>query len=457
MDWNQRFVVLDIETTGLNYEYWDEPTEIAAIEIINKKITGNKKHFYLKPYKKINEDFLNKVFGKKLIKQYKEKSFDLLVTKNEKELEKNPKNKEQLLLKEEINKVKEESSNMLKNINNGKNKRYVLPELREFIGDSIIIGHNVTFDINFLNFWNNELGINLYTNYICTFKNFKKYYNFKENNLEACCNYYNINLENAHNALDDTLATAQLFLKELEIFNPEITQVQEYEAYTNFKKRVIKTSYCTFMRAIMNDKSEKPKNIENLSPIEIDYCENLFYKFKKPLDVSKITGLDLNSVEDIFLNWVNCININKHLDLIKDKYLINTIKEILKYSNNNPLILEKINNELFQNINYFFYNLVNKLENKKDSMNYDLNDFDFYFKNLKNLKELSKKIGKNEEFIYTFLFKWINHDNKRFLLYKNYIKNNYKNNPINEQEIALKKALNSADNKDYILKQLSII
>jgi DNA polymerase-3 subunit epsilon len=63
----KRLIALNIETTGIHHEKMDRVIEIGCVELINKKITGNEYHEYLKTYKsvgssievhKISDEFL---------------------------------------------------------------------------------------------------------------------------------------------------------------------------------------------------------------------------------------------------------------------------------------------------------------------------------------------------------------------------------------------------------------
>ncbi len=57
-----RQIVLDTETTGLSAAAGDRIIEIGCIELVNRKLTGNNKHFYLNPERDSHEDAL-KVHG----------------------------------------------------------------------------------------------------------------------------------------------------------------------------------------------------------------------------------------------------------------------------------------------------------------------------------------------------------------------------------------------------------
>ena len=57
-----RQVFLDTETTGLSPDQGDRIIEIGCVELLNRKLTGNNKHFYLNPERDSHEDAL-KVHG----------------------------------------------------------------------------------------------------------------------------------------------------------------------------------------------------------------------------------------------------------------------------------------------------------------------------------------------------------------------------------------------------------
>ena len=57
-----RQVFLDTETTGLSPDHGDRVIEIGCVELVNRKLTGNNKHFYLNPGRESHEEAL-KVHG----------------------------------------------------------------------------------------------------------------------------------------------------------------------------------------------------------------------------------------------------------------------------------------------------------------------------------------------------------------------------------------------------------
>ena len=91
----------------------------------------------------------------------------------------------------------------------------VLPNPRKYIGDRTIIAHNAKFDVTFLNYYLEQMDLDPIDNYICTMEMLKKNKEYKGKNkkLQTACDYYGILNENAHRADSDTLATAKLFMK----------------------------------------------------------------------------------------------------------------------------------------------------------------------------------------------------------------------------------------------------
>lgn len=57
-----RQIFLDTETTGLSAENGDRIIEIGCVELVDRKLTGNNRHFYLNPERDSHEDAL-KVHG----------------------------------------------------------------------------------------------------------------------------------------------------------------------------------------------------------------------------------------------------------------------------------------------------------------------------------------------------------------------------------------------------------
>jgi DNA polymerase-3 subunit epsilon len=160
------YVVVDLETTGLDPYKGCEIIEIGITEIIDDKIMKNYSRF-VKP-KGIIPYFITNITN-----------ITNEMVENEESIE------------------------------------TVLPRFRNYIGDRTIIAHNAKFDLKFLNYYLEELNLKPIENHICTLELLKssKTYKGKNKKLETACEYYNIENKNAHRADSDTLATAKLFLK----------------------------------------------------------------------------------------------------------------------------------------------------------------------------------------------------------------------------------------------------
>jgi len=162
----KEYVVVDLETTGLDPYRGCEIIEIGITEIVDNKIIKNYSRL-IKP-KSIIPYFITDITN-----------ITNEMVKNEADIE------------------------------------TVLPKFRDYIGDRTIIAHNAKFDLKFLNYYLKELNLEPIDKHICTLELLKssKTYKGKNKKLETACDYYNIENKNAHRADSDTLATAKLFLK----------------------------------------------------------------------------------------------------------------------------------------------------------------------------------------------------------------------------------------------------
>ena len=192
----QRIIALDTETTGINH-LQNHILEICAVEIINGKITGKNFQFYIKPRVQIEE-------GAMAVNHIKQETFKKCYEGYY------PEEKEQMKM------------------------------LLEFIGDSIILAHNATFDYYFLTDELNFLklppipreqyrcSMRMTSHLVKTnFPNFK--IPFK---LEYCCKFFKIignDLQGSyHSAFFDTFMTAKLIVKLME-YNEGIIHEQDLD------------------------------------------------------------------------------------------------------------------------------------------------------------------------------------------------------------------------------------
>jgi predicted DnaQ family exonuclease/DinG family helicase len=91
----------------------------------------------------------------------------------------------------------------------------VLNRFLHFIGNSLLICHNTQFDINFINAKLGKAGLPQLSNrFLDTLELSRIYLPFVGNHkLTTLSKYFQIELENAHRAIYDAIATAKLFLK----------------------------------------------------------------------------------------------------------------------------------------------------------------------------------------------------------------------------------------------------
>ena len=164
------FCVIDLETTGGNPET-EKIIEVGMVKIENRKIT-EERSFLVNPQKDI-PDFVQKLTG--------------------------------------IRKADVEHAPKIEE---------VIDEIVEFIGKGILVAHNTSFDIPFLNgVLKNLQRPSLDNKVICT-NIMTKYLipDIMSSNLQYMSQIFNISHSNAHRAIEDARATGNLLLKYLEMF-----------------------------------------------------------------------------------------------------------------------------------------------------------------------------------------------------------------------------------------------
>lgn len=167
---NLSFCVIDLETTGGNHDT-DKIIEIGMVRITNLSI-AEEKNFLIDPEMNI-PDFIQKLTS---IKQ--------------------------------------------KDVKGKPTIEDVIDEILEFIGNDIIVAHNTSFDVPFLNSVLKRTGKDQVKNkVICTNVMTKHLIpEIMNSNLNYMSQLFNIGHTNAHRASDDAKATAKLLLKYLDIF-----------------------------------------------------------------------------------------------------------------------------------------------------------------------------------------------------------------------------------------------
>lgn len=162
----KEFVSLDIETTGLSYEN-DKIIEITAIRYINFIET---------------------------------EKFSTLI---------NP----QIPISSRITKINGITNDMVKD---SPTIEKSIKDFYNFIGDSILVAHNASFDMNFLSCKAKNYGLEITNNVIDTLQVCRKLYNFENNKLGTVCKNLNINMSQYHRAESDARACGEVIIKSID-------------------------------------------------------------------------------------------------------------------------------------------------------------------------------------------------------------------------------------------------
>ncbi|WP_139488948.1 PolC-type DNA polymerase III [Brevibacillus dissolubilis] len=112
----------------------------------------------------------------------------------------------------------------------------VLRQFREFAGDAVLVAHNAEFDLGFLNACGQRIGMERWTNAVLDTLPLARmlYPDMRNYRLGTLAKRFNIDLVNAHRALDDTVALAHLFQQMLkDIKEAEITSMTELNERSN--------------------------------------------------------------------------------------------------------------------------------------------------------------------------------------------------------------------------------
>ena len=179
----------------------------------------------------------------------------------------------------------------------------IIDDILEFMGDSILVAHNTSFDIPFFNSVLKRLGkpplknknicTNLMTKYLIP--------NLMNSNLRYMCRIFNIPHKKAHRALDDAHATAKLFIKYLQIFiQKKITKIN----HLYYPKNKYELDRIHFRK---NDKKRWKDVFKYIDDIETPFLVTLKGKngtilFSLPCDNSAM-GIELIKANIESLPW----------------------------------------------------------------------------------------------------------------------------------------------------------
>lgn len=159
-----RHIVLDTETTGLNFRIGNRVIEIGCVELIDRKLTGNNFHRYLNPERESEEGALG-VHG--------------LTTEF---------------------------------LNDKPKFHEVIQEFIDYLADAEVVIHNAPFDVGFLNAEFERAGFKKFDTYVSvitdTLVQAKELHPGKRNSLDALCDRYDVS--NSHRKLHGALLDAEL-------------------------------------------------------------------------------------------------------------------------------------------------------------------------------------------------------------------------------------------------------
>ena len=221
---DNEYIVLDIETTGLSFRT-EKITEIGAVRVKNGEIVD---------------------------------TFETFV---------NP----EIPIPQRIVEITNITDDMVKEADTIDK---VMPKFLEFIGDLKLVAHNADFDIGFLKYNAENLGLEMNNEYIDSLALSRQLYpEFKKHKLGILAEKFGIDVENAHRALDDVKTLFKVFKKLLEKYDdkPAVRGKKKEE-----KKELFKTlpSYHAIILV---------KNLKGLRNLyELISISHLNYFYKKP-------------------------------------------------------------------------------------------------------------------------------------------------------------------------------
>ena len=172
MDKKDRFVVFDIETTGLD-PMRDGITEIGAVLVENGEVT-DRFHTLVNPEMPIPENIV------------------------------------------ELTGITDE---MVKDCPTASQ---VIPAFLDFAKDAVLVAHNASFDMGFIHQKAASHGMTVKNKVLDTLAVTRRLFpRLKTHKLSAVAQHLNIDMERAHRAVDDALAAAKIFIKCMEIIERE--------------------------------------------------------------------------------------------------------------------------------------------------------------------------------------------------------------------------------------------
>ncbi len=116
----------------------------------------------------------------------------------------------------------------------------VLPKFIDFVGTSVLVAHNASFDMGFIRENCKRLGLGIDNTYLDTLQLSRELLpSLKSHKLNVLSKHLNISLENHHRAVDDSEATAKIFMKLIEMLKEKgVTKIEEINTIFEGNKNI---------------------------------------------------------------------------------------------------------------------------------------------------------------------------------------------------------------------------
>ncbi len=150
----------------------------------------------------------------------------------------------------------------------------VMPNFLEFCGGAVMVAHNAKFDTSFVMEECIKLGLEFNNRIMDTVEISKEIFpEEKKHNLAVLCERLEISLENHHRAVDDATATAEAFIKMMDIREERAKEGEDYDI--NSRPEFLKQQYHHIILLAKN-----MTGIKNL--YRLISKSNLEYFYKRP-------------------------------------------------------------------------------------------------------------------------------------------------------------------------------
>lgn len=152
----------------------------------------------------------------------------------------------------------------------------VLPEFLEFCHGCAVVAHNAQFDCGFIRYNAAELNLEFHNKTVDTLKLSRELFpNERKHSLDAICKRLGVSLENHHRAVDDATATAEIFLKFVELAHKNKDDADEVINIDTRPELLKRQKYHIILLA---------KNYVGLKNLyQLISKSNLKYFYKKPI------------------------------------------------------------------------------------------------------------------------------------------------------------------------------